>query len=136
MFNSVVSRNQGLNLTRFCIYRNLANWISTRSPCRNQTEDDNLQDLVHKLASNAQHLKVAHLKTLNVRGLRKKVDELRILLKLCRFDVFGATETHLKSEITDEEIDTEDYNLIRRDKPDTQGGGCVIYYRKSLKVIY
>ena len=64
------------------------------------------------------------------------MDELRILLKLCRFDVFGVTETHLKSEITDEEIDTEDYNLIRRDKLDRQGGGCVIYYRKSLKVTY
>ena len=59
--------------------------------CRNQTEDDNdeyLQDLVHKLATNAKHLKIAHL---NVRGLRKKVDELRILLKLCCFDVFGVT---------------------------------------------
>ena len=83
--------------------------------CRNQTEDDNdeyLQDLVHKLATSAKHFKIAHL---NVRGLRKKVDKLRILLKLCCFDVFGVTETHLNSEIIDGEIDLEDYNLIRRD---------------------
>ena len=49
--------------------------------CRNHTEDHNdeyLQDVVHKLTTNAKHLKIAHL---NVRGLRKKVDELRILLK-------------------------------------------------------
>ena len=40
--------------------------------CRNQIEDDNdeyLQDLVHKLATNAKHLKIAHL---NVHGLREK----------------------------------------------------------------
>ena len=88
--------------------------------CRNHTEDHNdeyLQDLVHKLTTNAKHLKIAHLK---VRGLRKKVDELRILLKLCRFDVFGVTETLLNSEIIDGEIDIEDYNLIQRDRPGRQ----------------
>ena len=45
--------------------------------CRNHTEDHNdeyLQDLVHKLTTNAKHLKIAHL---NVRGLRKKVDEIK-----------------------------------------------------------
>ena len=72
----------------------------------------------------------------NVRGLRKKVDELRILLKLRRFDVFGVTETHLNSEIIDGEIDIEDYNLIRGDRQDRQGWGCVMYYRKSLKAIH
>ena len=43
--------------------------------CRNQTEDDNdeyLQDLVRKLATNAKHLKIAHL---NVRGSKKKKSE-------------------------------------------------------------
>ena len=58
---------------------------------RNQTENDSheyLQDLVHKLATNAKHLKIIHF---NVCGSKKKVDELRILLKLCNFD---ETETH------------------------------------------
>ena len=103
---------------------------------RDHTEDHNdeyLQDLVHKLTTNAKHLKIAHL---NNRGLRKKVDELRILLKLCHFDVFGVSETHLNSEIIDGEIGIKDYNLIRRDRPGRQGGGCVKYYRKSLKAIH
>lgn len=64
------------------------------------------------------------------------MDELRILLKLCRFDVFGATETHLTSEIADREINIEDYSLVRRDRPGRQGGGCAVYYRKSLKVTH
>ena len=64
------------------------------------------------------------------------MDESRILLKLCRFEVFGVTKTHLNSEIIDGEIDIEDYNLIRRDRPGRQGGGCAIYYRKSLKAIH
>ena len=40
--------------------------------CRNQTEEDNdeqLQDLVHKLATNAKHVKIAHL---TGRGPKKK----------------------------------------------------------------
>ena len=44
--------------------------------CRNHTKDHNdeyLQDLVHTLTTNAKNLTIAHL---NVRGLRKKVDEL------------------------------------------------------------
>ena len=86
--------------------------IKSMNDCRHQTEDDNneyLQDLVDKLATNAKHLKIAHL---NICGLRKKVVELQILLKLCCFDVFGVTESHLNSEIIDGEIDIEDYNLI------------------------
>ena len=47
-----------------------------------------------------------------------------------------STETHLHSEIIDGEIDIEDDNLIRRDRPGRQGGGCVIYYRKLLKAIH
>ena len=94
--------------------------------CRNHTEDHNdeyLQDLVHKLTTNAKHLKIAHL---NNRGLRKKVDELRILLKLCHFDVFGVSETHLNSEIIDGEIGIKDYNLIRRETRQTRRGLCEI----------
>ena len=37
------------------------------------------------------------------------MDELRILLKLCHFDVFGVSETHLNSEIIDGEIGIKDY---------------------------
>ena len=63
-----------------------------QSSVKNQIDDNNdeyLQDIFHKLATNARHLRIA----MNVRGLKNKVDELRILLKLCRFDVFGVTET-------------------------------------------
>ena len=81
----------------------------------------------------AKRLKIAHL---NVRGLRNKVDELRILLKLCRFDAFGVTETHLKSEIAEGEIEIENYKFIRRDRSERHGGGCVLYSRESLKVIH
>ena len=42
----------------------------------------------------------------------------------------------MNSEIIDGEIDIEDYNLIRRDRPGRQGRGCVIYYRKLLKAIH
>lgn len=82
---------------------------------------------------NIKHLKTAQL---NIRGLRNKVDEIRILLKLCRFDIFGITETYLKSEIADGEIEIENYNFIRRDRAERQGGGCTIHYRKSLKIIH
>ena len=58
------------------------------------------------------------------------MDELQIFFKLCQFDVFGVTETRLTSEITDGEINIEDFtDFIRRHRPGRRGGGCVIYYR-------
>ena len=55
--------------------------------CRNQTGDDNdkyLPELVHKLATSAKHLKIAHL---NVRGLKKKSGRItnpsKAMLFLC-----------------------------------------------------
>ena len=103
--------------------------------CLNQVDvdhDDYLHDIVRRLATNIKHLKTAQL---NIRGLRNKVDEIRILLKLCRFEIFGITEIHLKSEISNGEIEIENCNFIRRDRPERQGGGCIIYYI-SLKIIH
>lgn len=88
--------------------------------CSNQVDVDNndyLHDIVRRLATNIKHLKTAQL---NIRGLRNKVDEIRILLKLCRFETFGITEKHLKSEIADGEIEIENYNFIQRDTLERQ----------------
>lgn len=116
----------------------LLNMLWCRSNCvhdENTFSSDQgryLQDLAHKLATSAKDLKVAHI---NIRGLKNKIDELRVLLQLCRFDVFAITESHLKSDISDGEISIDRYNVLRRDRTNRKGGGCTVYYRKTLKAI-
>ena len=94
--------------------------------------DDYLKDMVCKITSSSKNRKVAHL---NIRGLRNKIDELKILLQLCRFNIFAVTESHLHNEIADGKITIEDYSHVRKDRTNKQGGGCIVYYRKSLKVL-
>ena len=48
------------------------------------------------LNSSPKDLRVAHI---NICSLRNKLDELRELQKICRFDVIGITESHLNSDI-------------------------------------
>ena len=65
---------------------------------------------------------------INIRSLRNKVDEVKILLSICRFDILAITETHLDEKISDKQLENENYKIIRRDRGLGQsGGGCLIY---------
>lgn len=73
----------------------------SRSPSTpNNGEEENeshLSDLVQKLeASSVKDLRVAHL---NVCSIRIKMDELRCLQLLCRFELIAITETHLDKTV-------------------------------------
>lgn len=94
--------------------------------CRNQIVDNNddcLQDIVHKLATITKHLKIAHL---NIRGVRNN------FTKALSFWCIRSYRNTLKKR----NRPRRNRNFIRRDRPDRQGGGCVLYYRKSMKVIH
>ena len=50
-------------------------------------------------------------------------------------DIFGMCETFLERSIPDCQLVIDGFNLLRKDRSDTQnksGGGLVLYYRKSL----
>ena len=78
-----------------------------------------------------QRLSIGHA---NVRGLCKHLNEVKILLENTPLDVLALTETHLNSNISDNELRIDGYNIKRKDRVNREGGGCAIYYKESLDI--
>ena len=77
-----------------------------------------------------------HLCNLNIRHLVPKLDELRISMthNQCP-DIFGMCETFFTHSVSDEQLKLESFDLIRKDRSETQnkaGGGIMLYFRKSI----
>ena len=67
-----------------------------------EENESHLSDLVQQLeASSVKDLRVAHL---NVCRIRNKIDELRCLQLLCRFELIAIPETHLDKTVRDEAL--------------------------------
>ena len=49
-------------------------------------DSDYLQDFAREIQNSVNNLSIAHI---NIRSLRNKVDEIKILLQVCCFDIFG-----------------------------------------------
>ena len=93
--------------------------------------DDYLRLLAGKLQNcSANDIRVGHL---NVKSLRNKVDEVKCLQLLCKFDVIAITESHLDNSISDSEIIIDRMKILRLDRIGRKGGGCVLYYTDHLK---
>ena len=91
-------------------------------------------DLVHRLSKcSAKDLKVAHL---NICSLRNKIDELRCLQLLCKFEVLAITETHLDETVLDTALNIDGMKLLRLDRKGRKGGGCALYFAEYLHAIY
>ena len=59
---------------------------------------------------------------------------MKILLENTPLDVLVITETHLNSNISDNELRIDGYSLKRKDRINREGGGCTIYYKESLDI--
>ena len=68
--------------------------------------------------------------------MRNKIDELRCLQRLCRFEVFAVTETRLNSSIPDTEISIPGMKHLRLDRKGRKGGGCMLFYSDHLKAVH
>ena len=77
----------------------------------------------------ARGLKVAHI---NIRSVINKTDTLEILLKDKSFDVFTVSETWLKPQIPDCEVNISGYSCVRQDRLEKIGGGTMIYVRDGV----
>ncbi|XP_055615629.1 uncharacterized protein LOC129761849 [Toxorhynchites rutilus septentrionalis] len=71
----------------------------------------------------------------NVRGLRTKTNELRLMLSSCDYDILVLTETWLRPDIVDSEL-SSDYHIFRCDRSDStselsRGGGVLIAVKIS-----
>ena len=75
-------------------------------------------------------LKVAHI---NYRGLVGKMAEITLLLQRCKIDIDiqGITETHLNESVKD----VTDYDVVRLDRKNKGGGGCLIYNKDNLDIV-
>ena len=53
---------------------------------------------------------------LNVRGLLGKIDDLRDLLRLTKFDIMCLCETFIDCNVADDEISIQDYSVVLRNR--------------------
>ena len=74
-------------------------------------------------------LKIGHL---NVRGILKKLDELRTIIYMNNFKILFISESFLKPDIPSELLTISDFYLIRRDRISKHGGGVIVYIHKSV----
>ncbi len=58
---------------------------------------DYLQNFAEGVSYCKNNMNIAHV---NIRSLRNKADVVKLLMKICRFDILALTETHLDSSIS------------------------------------
>ena len=69
----------------------------------------------------------------NINRLYSKLDEIRYHVKTnFPVDIYGVVETFLNSTVDDTEICIDNYNIIRRDRVGSSGGGIVLYLKDNL----
>ena len=73
-------------------------------------------------------MKVAHI---NI--IRNNIEEVKLLLYICRFDTLAITETYLNCKISNSQLEIENYKMVRRDRSlGMVGGGCLVYVANHL----
>ena len=77
------------------------------------------KNLVKKFNSGNRGIHCGHISFLN------KIDEIHLLLSETKIDILAITETHLHDNITDTDIDIDDYSIIRKE-----------WTRKTIGVAY
>ena len=73
--------------------------------------------------------KIAHL---NILSVRNKIDELRLFLHHNDFDILCLSETWLTSNIDNNEVYINGYDICRLDRKGTQGRGVLCYIKSTI----
>ena len=73
----------------------------------------------------------------NIRGIKPlrnttKINFIEDYSNMCNGDIICLTETHLKSEIGDSEININGYSAHRCDRERTKEGGTIIYTKNCV----
>lgn len=85
----------------------------TPSQLHKEDDENHLLDLAQKLDTHSsEDLRVAHL---NVCSLRNKIEELRCLQLICRFEILAITITHLDKTVPDAALDINGMKFVRLD---------------------
>ena len=76
----------------------------------------------------------------NAESLKNKLPEFKVRVMESNPDIIAVVETWLQIDQSsefycpDESIEFENYQLIRRDNPDTKKGGIVVYIKNNLEI--
>ena len=73
----------------------------------------------------------------NVRSLKNKINELKIMAAAAKPDIIALTETWLHDDIGNSEINIDSYSLIRKDRhrvANSRGGGVAFYIKDNIRV--
>ena len=63
---------------------------------------------------------------LNICSIKNKIDEIRMLLHVCKFNIFAITESHLDKSIGNIQLSIDNCRLMRKDWMNgKKGGGCI-----------
>ena len=68
------------------------------------------------------------------RSIVNKLDDLQLYIDKKKADIIGITETWLKEEISDVELNIIDYTIFRHDRLNKTGGGVILLIKKDIKV--
>ena len=100
-------------------------WVNSEG-----NESDYLQNFAREIGSGSNNLNVAHI---NIRSLRNKLDEVKVLMQVCRFDILAITETHLNQKISNKQLEIDNYKIVRRDRNSGAAGeGCLVYINNHI----
>ena len=120
-----------------CMYV-ILNTLFTERPCLNNSKnalnnysskqsDDSDLNFIRKLGFKRGLL----ICSLNAPSLTKHKDEIEVLVRDNKIDIFIINETTLDEKIKDERVSIVGYNLLRRDR-NRHGGGVTIFLRETL----
>ena len=70
----------------------------------------------------------------NARSIVNKLDELQLYIDKETADIIGITETWLNEEISDVELNINDYTIFRHDRLNKTGGSVILLIKKDIKV--
>ena len=77
-----------------------------------------------------------HFCNLNIHHILPKLNELRVIMAYENSpDIFGACETFLDPDISDNQLAVSGYDFLRKDRASIQnkgGGGVLLYFRNTL----
>jgi len=84
-----------------------------------------------KLFQDNKNLRIAHI---NINGLQKSLDKLKLLVLCADLDILAISETHLCDTTSDNDIMIENYELLRKDRNNesTPWGGVAIYFKSTI----
>ena len=114
--------------------------VPTDSECRNSAAAEPIctnEQMTHKKVSDLNFSsKGLHFCNLNIYHLLTKLDELRVIMAFENSpDIFGACETFLDPNISDNQLAVDGYDFLRKDRAsilNKSGGGVILYFRNTL----